>query len=368
MKVLLKTTLWVLIMLHVAGVAHAGKRDSISCSCNRDDYSPAGVMVGMRHLKGMWMFSYNYMNMQMKHNLSGTSEISDKSILNNYLMSPHSMQMDMHMLMGMYGLSDRITLMTMLNYNSSVMKMNMLSSTSHSHNGSGGHNHTDNHNSNDSELSLMEMESKSAGISDAELYAFWSFFINKGTTLMASGGINIPIGSINKKGTEEDMMYPNKQLPYMMQTGSGTVDFAPGITLLQRVKNFEGSAQATGIVRTHNNANGYRLGNELMLNAWGAYQFFGSLSPSLRVDASFAESIKGEDAQLFKVMEPGTNPANYGGTKVNGYIGLSFYFKKTPVVKNSRILLEYGIPAYQNLNGIQQSQESVLNAAWRFAF
>ncbi len=365
MKFYFKPVLGLLILLSSIEFSFASKRDSILCSCNRDDYSPAGVMVGMRHLKGMWMFSYNYMNMQMQNNISGTSKVTDETILNNYLMSPVSMKMDMHMLMGMYGLSDRITLMAMLNYNSFDMKMNMLSA-SHSHTPAGGHNHSAAPSTEG--LNLMEMESKASGIGDAQLYALWSFFVRRGTILMASGGINIPVGSIRQKGVADDMMYPNMRLPYMMQNGSGTVDFYPGVTLLQRAKNFEGSVQATGTVRTYNNANGYRLGNKLMLNTWGAYQFLGSLSPSLRVDATFTETIHGEDNQLYRVMEPGATPENYGGTLVNGYVGLSYYFKKGAVVRNSRVLVEYGLPLYQHLNGIQQPQQSVLNAAWRYAF
>lgn len=365
MKFYFKPVWGLLILLFSIESSFASKRDSILCSCNRDDYSPAGVMVGMRHLKGMWMFSYNYMNMQMQNNLSGTTPVSDETILNNYLMSPHSMRMDMHMLMGMYGLSDRVTVMAMLNYNFFDMKMNMLSAA-HSAASTGGHNHSAA--ANTEGLNLMEMASKSSGIADAQLYALWSFFVRRGTILMASGGINIPAGSINQKGASDDMMYPNTRFPYMMQNGSGTVDFYPGVTLLQRTKNFEGSVQATGTVRTYNNTNGYRLGNRLMLNTWGAYQFFGALSPSLRVDAAFTEAIHGEDHQLYQVMEPGAAPENYGGTLVNGYIGLSYYFKKGPVVRNSRVLVEYGLPLYQHLNGIQQPQQHVLNVAWRYAF
>lgn len=365
MKFYFKPVWGLLILLFSMESSFASKRDSILCSCNRDDYSPAGVMVGMRHLKGMWMFSYNYMNMQMQHNLSGTSSVDDETILNNYLMSPISMRMDMHMLMGMYGLSDRVTLMAMLNYNSLDMKMNMLSS-SHSQTSSGGHNHSGN--SSSEGLSLMEMESKTSGMADTKLYALWSFYVRRGTVLMASGGISIPTGSINQKGTPDDMMYPNRRFPYMMQMGSGTVDFAPGVTLLQHAGNFKGSVQATGTVRAYDNANGYRPGNELALNAWGAYQFLSSLAPSLRIDATFTESIQNEDKQLYRVMEPGAAAENYGGTKVNGYIGLSYYFHKIPVIKNSRILAEYGLPVYQHLNGIQQPQKYVLNAAWRFAF
>ena len=79
-------------------------------------------------------------------------------------------------------------------------------------------------------------------------------------------------------------MYLYHHLPYMMQLGSGTVDLLPGLTYLHSNNhNFEFSVQAASVIRTYDNSVGYRLGNEYTLNTWVAYQFFGCLSPSVRV-------------------------------------------------------------------------------------
>ena len=61
----------------------------------------------------------------MSGNLSGSKSISDQQIFQNYIMSPDKMMMQMHMLMLMYGVSNKLTLMAMLNYNVQSMNMNM---------------------------------------------------------------------------------------------------------------------------------------------------------------------------------------------------------------------------------------------------
>jgi hypothetical protein len=363
MKCLQKTALWFVLMILSGGIVSAQQCvTSNGCACNQKDLSPAGVTVGMRHLKGMWMFSYNYMNMQMQGNQSGTSPVSNNAIYNNYLMAGTKMNMDMHMLMGMYGITDRLTVMAMASYD--VMNMSMV--------GLPGETMTmypDGSMTITPSTTSQAMQSKSSGWSDTKLLAQYAFYIHKGTSLTASAGVSIPTGSTQEMGTAEDM-YLNRRLPYMMQLGSGTVDLLPGLTYLHSDNhNFEFSVQATSAIRTYNNNVGYRLGNEFNLNAWAAYQLFGCLSPSVRVEGTNTGNIQGYDPELQeRIIEPSGSSANYGGNVVNGYVGLSYYFKKVPVLNTSRVLVEYGIPLYQNLNGIQLSTKSTFNATWRLAF
>ncbi len=75
--------------------------------------SPAGVMISHAHAKGGFMLTYTYMDMMMEDNQSGTEQINDEQVWNDYLFSPQHMHMGMHQLMGMYGVSDRLSLMAM---------------------------------------------------------------------------------------------------------------------------------------------------------------------------------------------------------------------------------------------------------------
>ncbi len=46
-----------------------------------DGHTPLGVMGGDRMQKGMWMFSYGYMRMEMADNLVGTDNVSPEQIV-----------------------------------------------------------------------------------------------------------------------------------------------------------------------------------------------------------------------------------------------------------------------------------------------
>ena len=94
------------------------------CSCG--DYEiPAGVMISHTHMKGEWMVSYRWMRMNMAGVIRGTQDLSQTDVLSDYQTSPDFMRMRMHMLMLMYGVTDKLTFMAMLNYTSNYMEMTM---------------------------------------------------------------------------------------------------------------------------------------------------------------------------------------------------------------------------------------------------
>jgi hypothetical protein len=289
--------------------------------------------------------------MVMSGNLSGTQKVDDNYVFNNYIMSPKNMRMDMHMLMAMYGITNRLSVMAMFNYNVLDMNMSMLPTTSHLHGGAASVTHG----------------SKTLGLGDIQLYAVYSLLNKSDQLLLLNGGVNIPIGNIYKKGNSSDLMYPSQQLPYMMQMGSGTVDFMPGLTYLMQLDKVSWSTQLTSVIRPFMNTRNYRLGNEGTLNVWAAYQLFPWLSTSLRLEGIAKREIVAKDAELSTVMEPSANAKNYGGKNINTYIGVNFYLNKG-FLKNSKLSMEYGMPLYQNINGIQLAQKSTIYAGWMISF
>ncbi len=331
--------------------------DSVKeCNCALNDRSPAGIMLAHEHSKGVWKFSYRYMNMAMNGNLLGTQKVDDNFVFNNYIMSPQNMRMDMHMLMAMYGITNRLSVMAMFNYNVLDMNMSMLPTTLHVH-GAGT----------TSAKSTHVMNTKTSGLGDIQLYAVYSLLNKSDQLLLLNGGVNIPTGNIYNKGNSSDLMYPSQQLPYMMQMGSGTVDFMPGLTYLMLVNKFSWSTQVTSVIRPFMNTRNYRLGNEGTLNIWAAYQWFNWLSTSLRLEGIAKGEIVTKDAALSTVMEPSANAKNYGGKNINSYIGVNFYLNKG-FLENSKLSMEYGMPLYQNINGIQLAQKSTIYAGWMISF
>jgi hypothetical protein len=304
-------------------------------------------MISHIHKKGQWMFSYRYMNMSMGDMQIGTDKVSDDYIFTKYLMSSDKMKMEMHMLMAMYGLTNRLTLMGMVHYNNTSMRMTMLEGTTHVHNGMSGEE--------------MDMNMRTSGFGDFKLHALYGVINQKRHHLLVSMGLNVPTGSISIKG-DDNSMYPNQRLPYVMQMGSGSVDLLPGLNYLFQKGDISGSSQITSTIRITNNSLGYRWGNEITTNHWLAFTWLKNFSSSIRLEGTTSGRIKGEDPTLYAGYEPSANPSNYGGDKVSGFLGTNVHFRKG-FLNSSRIGVEYGIPFYQNLYGPQMGIKSSLFAS-----
>lgn len=316
--------------------------DSYKCSCDNDP-TPAGVMISHVHLKKEWMVSYRYMGMRMQGLNNGEQTDNEGNALQNYSASPDFMQMNMHMIMAMYGVADRLTLMGMLNYSTAYMKMTMQGGARHHH----GMN--------------------SSGLGDTKLYALYALFKNKTTQMLVSGGISLPSGSITKRGDTGSMMYPGQRLPYSMQNGSGTYDLLPGLNLLHQHNTMYYCVQASSIIRTTTNTLDYKLGNEFNLNAWYAWQWAPSISNSVRLEGNLAGRLHGNDSSLDPYSELSANTANYGGKRILVHFGISVQ-TKNGCLKRSRFSLEYGMPVYQDLNGLQSTLKNSLYFTWAQKF
>ena len=157
---------------------------SVTCDCASKDLSPAGIMLGHEHPKGAWKISYRYMSTYSKGNATGTTSVDDNYIFNNYLMAPQNMRMDMHMVMAMYGITNKLSVMAMFNYNVMSMNMNMLPGTMHMHMDGGTMVMSANDNT--------SMHSHSSGLGDTKLYAVYSLMNKKIHHVIVSAGFNLP--------------------------------------------------------------------------------------------------------------------------------------------------------------------------------
>lgn len=319
--------------------------DAMNC-CSMNNMDMNSVLDGTQHKTGMWMFTYSYMNSRMQNNYSGTTKVNDQFIFDRYLMSPENMQMDMHMLSGMYGVSDRLTIMFMLNYNYMTMNMKMLSGQMNM----------------DGMSSSSGMKTTSQGLGDTKISGMYNLISAKGHFLSAALGLSLPTGSIYKTEKNSLEFYGDRQV-YMMQTGSGTFDLAPGLTYLFRQDKYVIGAQVTTVIHPHYNRQGYKLGNEFSVNSWTAYEWMKNTSISFRLNYDLSGHIQGSDGTISAPLEPAADPKNYGGSFLKGYIGLAHSFQ-SGFFRNQKVAAEFGIPLYQDFNGIQSSTSYNLMISW----
>lgn len=348
-------------------------------------HAPIGVMGDHLHHKGGWMLSYRFMNMHMDGMRSGTNDISSTEVATTanslagdtmrmgnlpngdprnmtvpgvYRIAPLDMDMKMHMFGLMYGLSDNVTAMAMLNY---VEKdMTMLSFR-----GPTGTNE------------VGRFKGNTSGIGDTQIGALIKFKENKNHKIHFNVGLSLPTGSIKEKGavlppfsgmmgTAPGELVDIDRLAYTMQLGSGTYDFLPGITYNGRKDKLAWGAQLKGNFRLEDNSQGYRLGNIVEGSTWLAKQWKPSLSTSVRLSAKSEGGIRGRD-QIITGGSPLFNVENSGRDEVALHLGLNLLGQKG-ALKGHRLAFEIGTPVYEDVDGLQMSHDWTATLAWQKAF
>ena len=310
-----------------------------------DGHAPISVMGDHMHAMGEWMVSYRYMTMDMEGLLDGSSDISPSDAATKYdikmkgmaspMMLPKAMTMDMHMFGSMYAISDKWTLMCMLNYLDNEMTMQ----------------------------NNAEMESD--GIGDLKLAGLYDLARwDSGRRIHLNIGLSAPTGSIDEKKSDGSI------LGYGMQLGSGTWDFHPAITYLAQTDNYSYGAQLGGIFRTSDNDRGYTLGNRLEALLWGARKLTDSLSASLKLDYSTQEEVDGSHSgitNMQKMMSSSNRPDHQGRDITTFGLGLNYYFQDGGL-KGHRIAAEWETPLDQKVNGVQLELDSTWTLGWQYAW
>ena len=66
-------------------------------------------------------------------------------------------------------------------------------------------------------------------------------------------------------------------------------------------------------------------------------------------------------------MSPNSDAVNMGGEQVNGFAGLNFYIPNG-TFEGVRLGLEYGLPWFQDLHGIQMENQSFLTLGLKYGW
>ena len=306
-----------------------------------DGHAPISVMGDHMHKMGEWMVSYRYMSMEMEGLLAGSKDISANDANSTFGfplgMLPKDMKMDMHMFGTMYAISNKWTLMAMVNYLDNEMSMQS--------------------------AMMGTMESK--GISDIKLAGLYDLAQwDSGRKMHLNLGLTLPTGSIDEKHTN------GNTLGYGMQLGSGTYDFHPAITYLAQTENYSYGAQLGGILRIGENDQHYTLGNKFEATLWGARKITESLSASAKFDYSSQSEVDGAHKGLTtmqKNMSPGNQASSQGRDITTFGLGLNYYFQNGGL-SGHRLAAEWETPIDQKVNGVQLELDSVWTLGWQYAW
>jgi hypothetical protein len=306
---------------------------------------PIGVMGGHTHHEGKWMFSYRYMFMTMDGNRDGNNRVDTSDVLNDFMVSPTDMDMQMHMLGVMHAPSNNLTLMAMIPY--IHKEMNHVTRTG------------------------AKFSTRTEGIGDIKLTTLYKFYEGLNNQLHINAGISLPTGSIDEKGNTP--MGQNLQLPYPMQLGSGTFDLLPGITYLGQKNDWSWGTQFHAVVRLGENDNDYTLGDRFALTGWVLRRWTEWLSTSARLDGQIRGDIEGSDPDIASVnmmgmrIVPTADPGLRSGERIDLLFGIDLSVPKGKF-RNGRLAVEGGCPLYQYLDGPQLETDWLLTAGFQWSF
>ena len=148
------------------------------------------------HPEGMWMFNTRVMHMEMDGLQAGTTPIAGSqvgpavfpgspfpNVKYPYMMIPTKMSMDMAMSILMYGVTDRLTVMAMMNYKATNMNMFMDMGNQPSNSD------MDMDNPSSSTLhNVLNYTSPmaTAGVGDTEVDAIYKLYDNRGWTITSA--------------------------------------------------------------------------------------------------------------------------------------------------------------------------------------
>lgn len=306
-----------------------------------DGHAPISVMADHTHHKGELMFSYRYMIMDMRQLRQGTNDATNADAHASYMVAPQDMTMNMHMLGIMYAPSDKITLMIMANYLENDMNLQMRNGNLFATN--------------------------TSGLGDISGHVLYSLFNKNRKAMHAQIGVSIPTGSIEEKAIIPVSMGNAVQLPYPMQTGTGSFAANLGLTYLGQCDTFSWGHQLSGMININDNDQNYKFGNRYKLNNWIAAKAGDNLSVSVRLEGIIVSKISGESPLLNPMMVTTADIDNSGGTFINSGFGLN-YLINNGSFKGLRFAGEIATPLYQDLNGIQLKQNYNLTFGMQYAF
>jgi len=288
-------------------------------STRPDAHAPIGVMADHTHHKGSGMVSYRFMSMQMDSLYNGTDEISLSTAQQSYMMNPKDMTMSMHMIGGMYGYSDKITLTAMINYLDNQMTM----------------------------VNMMNVESDmdSSGFSDLKLGAIIELLNSSNKKIIGNIGLSLPLGAINEANDS------GVHLPYGMQLGSGTYDLIVGSTGTLDKESYSLGAQGSAIIRLGKNKYDYRLGNQYQASGWLQKVLTEEVSTSIRSSLLIRTDISGQDDTL-SAMQIAMSPMyNTNQGQILSTIGIGLNYKPK-AINDIRFATEYIIPIFHHTDAI----------------
>jgi len=311
-----------------------------------DDHAPIGVMGDHNHKEGEFMMSYRYMRMGMKGIQSGSSSASVADARSaGYMMVPTEMTGEMHMVGGMYGLTNDITLTVMGSYIEHTMDI-------WSPMGGG-----------------TELRRSTRGFGDTKVGAITTLFEDNNDTKFRRNNDTLYLNtSLSLPTGEHDVTDDGNSVGYPMRLGTGTFDPTIGLTYVGKRRGYSFGAQALGTFRLYKNDDDFQAGNLYQATLWTQANLNDAISASFSVRGFRQDRTDGADPALTSTMAFPFDPLAQEREGIDLGFGLNFAMPHGTMLEGQRFAVEMTAPVYERINGYGLERDYRLTAGWQYAF
>ncbi len=317
-------------------------------------HAAAGVMNDHMHDSGELMLGLRYLHESSRGaNRAGTRTISDADILaSGYVSRASQMEMDMVMLDIMYAPNDNLTFMVMPQWMRHEMTMVGINSANTGMDMMGGMDMSAGHHS----LAFgQKMTHSTQGLADTLVSGSLRLARSHGLNAHATLGLWLPTGKADRKNSDGTFVH------YGMQSGSGTWDIEPSLTLSGTSGSFGWGAQGSYRWRSEErNKSGFSFGDKAKFTAWASKLISPRASVTGRISWEHEGQVQGHYNAGHNHSAPADRQPNYGGDIVWAATGINIALPLSGA-KPPQLGIEASMPIHQNLHGIQLPRD------WRLA-
>lgn len=200
---------------------------------------------------------------------------------------------------------------------------------------------------------------ESAGLGDTALHALWSTPASAGGSRWQLGlGLGLPTGSAS---LAHRRMHQQDGVPMDagMQTGTGTTDLLPSLTVQGESGALAWGAQATAALRlSSRNADGYAWSPRADASGWLGWPLAHGLSATARMAWRLAPRVVGTRTPPVPALSPPDDPSNHGGRQIDAGIGLAAHGAA------GTLSMEIVQPLWARLRGVQLTPRARVSLAW----
>lgn len=317
-----------------------------------DQHAPAGLTGDHVLEQGEWTAEYRYIIGHLEDNRAGSSSIGDLAstpythdgIATNFGASPIRMTRELHSLQLMHGVSDDLTLYTILNF--PVLTMDHIRGPGNPTGGGPGSGFT----------------SHTSGIGDTVFGVLGNFVDSDADDLIVDLGFSVPTGDILDTSSSSTGGLLTLPLPYPMRKGSGTFNARPAVTWKQYAGCSSYGAQLAADLPIGENYRDYAVSDVFKVNVWYSHLITENLALSLRIENLFKTNYDGADPET-----PDGFASTYVETFRGGYF-LNVGVGVAAIFSGHLVNFEFIPTAYQHLEGVQLETDWSIVASWSRSF